>query len=94
MVTTESTAYVEQSVPTGYKYYFLSCTAIGVRPLATTLIDVEQAKRCTSESSAIVAMFAGDTTSYEANVYFSSNLTKVYIKSKSGWDAATLYGVR
>ena len=70
----------------------ISSVANGTRMLASTVIPYEIAEAYKGSSYVHTAIFAGDTANYEANCYFASN-TAGFIKSKSAWDAAVLYGV-
>lgn len=89
------TSYAEATIPTGFRYYFLSVrVAATSRVLATTMITKEEAKACTNSHTICGAVYGAEPNNYSASIYFSSDLTKAYIKSASIYDSAILYGVR
>ncbi len=89
------TSFTTATIPTGFRYYFLSVRVSGTsRVLGTAMITKEEAKACTNSSSVSGVTYGADPSNYSASIYFSSDLTKAYIKSASQYDSAILYGVR
>ena len=88
-----TTSFQSFNVLANCQYYILSTMTNDNRPLASTIIDSAQAIRLTNSSLTAIACYAVEPSNYRAEVYFSSNLTKAYMKSISDNDIAVLYGV-
>lgn len=88
-----STSFKSFNVLANCQYYILTTMTNDNRPLASTIIDSAQAERLTNSNLTAIACYPIEPSNYRADVYFSSNLTKAYMKSASGHDTAVLYGV-
>ena len=94
LATTDSQSYVSSYIPkiTKYKYLVLNCCSSNTqRVLASTIIPVDAVKNSLGSDYIHSASFK-DASQYEASIYFTST-TECYLKSKSMYDHAILYGI-
>lgn len=97
IAATAATTYQAFTVDTSlYKSYVLTCTRSGGTyeyiPIASTTIPADNLSYIKSDALNVRAEFAEEISNYSAKCYFSGST--VYLKSKSIYDCAVLYGVK
>lgn len=92
IASTIATAYQGFTVDTSlYKSYIIASERLNA-PIATTAISVALITNIKNDSTCAMAVYGAEPNNYEARCYFSGST--VYLKSKSQYDTATLYGIK
>ena len=96
LADTTSTSYVKTNISDQYVAYVLACETSNYRVLATSIASHDEALIMNSSSIRMELIFSADSANYVAECYFvvsGSNITGAYLKSKSPYDRARLYGL-